>query len=515
MKRFLTIAFLGLAVLGLAACGGSDNPSVSRMDMTQKETCEAKGSGYTFSDNVCHAPPSDTAAAVALKAAVDEERKAAQSKNEANQLLKAATEAADAALSASKVKGSSQMAYDNAMTVLGTGAKIEAERMNAAAAVAAIEAIDTSDMSDAEKKRIANILADAKADLTAIVAIQQAKGAGSLDAAEMAVKAGQSVDATDAKIAMARADAVADAIKAAIDPATGGIPVVSATTGAPTGAVTHVGVAGMTFAQIAGSPRKAATTTKDFKADAAGADLSSLTAAEDAPQVAYYKGIGGKLFCLSGACSAAADGKITGTVLFVPDAPDARWIRTTVGGNYEELTNAASYGYWLAAGNNAITLHANSLSTELVWARDGDATKDVTASYTGDAMGYSYREQGEGDNKSKASGEFTADVTLKATFKANAASSTLSGTISGFESTGNAAHVNPAWRVTLGEVTGLSRTIISGVVLNGSAHGDQHASNGDWTAHGYGAKEKNPTGFVGAFDADFKDGEATGVFHAD
>ena len=486
-------AALLVAMLALAGCGGGSGDDTTPTDP----------------------PPMPEPPANALEDAVDAQRAAAAASTMAADLLEAAVEAG-AALAAHDVDGSSQGAYDNVMTVLGTGALIEAQRMNAANAVEAIKGIDTSAMSADAMARIASLLESAEASLDEIVAIQEADGTGSLAATVTAVKSGAAVDDSDSKIAQAKATLVSDAIALAIDPVTSGITTHDGT-GAPDGKVMNVGASGMTFEQITGSARMAAAKIGDFTSDGTTA-LTDLTGGGTLGDTtgAQYKGIPGSLICLSAACTVAADGgAITGTVEFAPTSTTARYFQANVGGNYAVQTNAATYGYWLGE-DDAINLHAASLTPTsgtgaLMWDRGTDASDDVEASYSGDAMGYSHRTIGEGDDATTSSGEFTADVTLNATFAAAAADSTLTGSITGFA---GGAHVNPAWRVTLGNATRTDNTF-TGEVLNGSAHGKQFASDGDWTAVGYGAADKNPSGFVGVFDASFADGEAAGVYNAD
>ena len=79
----------------------------------------------------------------------------------------------------------------------------------------------------------------------------------------------------------------------------------------------------------------------------------------------------------------------------------------------------------------------NTADLDLV--RGEDATTDVTATYTGDAVGIAVRD--------KTSGQFTADVTLTATFADLPTNSTLDGTISGFDIAGT----DPGWTVMLEE----------------------------------------------------------------
>ena len=285
----------------------------------------------------------------ALETAVDEQGKAAASAAAAG-LLEAAVKAS--AVQAHDVDGSSKMAYNRAMTVLGTEALIEAERVKAAAAAAAIEGIDTSDMSAAQMTRIAGILEAAETSLAEIVAILKAEAddEGSLAKAVMDIKTGTAVGADDSEVAQAKAKAVSDAIMAAIAiEDTPALPDSAGPSDAPEGAVMHAGMSGMTFAEInGGSPRMAAMKVGDFSSDLAGdTALAALTTGTlGGTTAAYYKGIQGSLVCLSAACG-VEDGNITGTVEFVPTSPSELYVQASVGSDYSRASNAASYGYWL------------------------------------------------------------------------------------------------------------------------------------------------------------------------
>ena len=504
MKLSTTIlsATLLAGALALAGCGGSSDDQMGTDEMCPE--------GQVGTPPDCADPP--PAGPTDLETAVDEEGKADAASAAAAMLLEDAVK--DSAVKANNVNGSSQMAYDNVMAVLGTGALIEAERMKAADAVEAIKGIDTSDMSAAAMARIAGILESAEASLAEIVAIQEADGDGSLAMAVMSVRTGSAIGASGSKVAQDRANAVAKAIMGAIDATNDAVPVSAARSKAPDGKVMRAGMSGMTFKEITGSDSMAAAKLGDFTVANGTAALASLGSAGTLGQLqpAVYKGIAGNLVCLTAECEADDDGKITGNVQFVPGSATALYFQAAVGAPYTMLRNSASYGYWLDK-DDAIHLHHESLSddgstTTLSWGR-GEALEDVKASYKGDAMGYSHRTVGEGDAETTASGEFTANVTLNATFGATPA---LNGSVTGFS---GGAHVNPAWQVTLGATETRDQNTFTGTVTSGALHGKQFATDGDWEAHGYGAAGENPTGFVGAFDAAFGDGGAAGVYHAD
>ncbi|MYA89851.1 MAG: hypothetical protein F4X97_15610 [Boseongicola sp. SB0662_bin_57] len=490
-SKFLIRTSGALALVALlSACGGSDNTPTEPEPTTPTE------------------PP-------ALETAVDAQRAAAAASMKAAELLAAAVKASTATVAtgvAHAVDGSSQGAYDNVMTVLGATALIEAERMKAANAVMAIKGIDTSGMSADEKARIANILENAEEDLAEIVAIQNAKGAGSLAMAVADVKAGSALDDSNAKIARAKADGVAMAVETAIgNVITAGLG--SLATDA-NDAVMMTPHAGMTFKDITGSARMAATMIGDFaEGGTARTDLGTATAS-GASQATAYKGIPGNLICFSATCSVGTDGKITGDVQFAPTNPGAYYVMASAGADYTPLTNVGNYGYWLNAADDAISLRADSPSTGLLWTRDADTTDttvdDVEASYSGMAGGFSERTVGTGDNAKQSSGEFTANVMLNATFGQN--NYDMNGSISGFA---GGSHVNPDWYVRLDEVNDRTGDIDNGAISSASMPGKEDATTGAWTATAYGASGERPSGFVGAFHATFDDGTAAGVYSAD
>ena len=229
---------------------------------------------------------------------------------------------------------------------------------------------------------------------------------------------------------------------------------------------------------------------------------------------AFYMGIEGAVFCGSSDCKVTDDAGtlvLTGSWYFLPDSTTELHV-SAMGGLYEVATMYARYGYWLtydaeddAAGvtTYAVKGHESTNTADLDLLR-GDATTDVTATYTGDAVGIAVRD--------KTSGQFTAAVTLTATF--GATDSKLGGTISGFDIAGT----DPGWTVMLEKTLLTNTAVLSGVdAANiGVAYGD-HAAAGRWTAQGYGpdgdpAVASRPEGFFGQFNANFSDGAAAGAY---
>ena len=505
MKRLLNATAVVVASsLLLAACGGgSDDETVTPPPTTTPEE-----------------PMPDTSAA--YESAIDAEDDAADAAMAAANLLKGATDASKA-IGVVKVNGDSQMAYKNAMIVLETTARIEAERKKAADAVMMVEGIDQTDLSDQQMARIGRALTDAKASLKAIDDILMDEGAGSLMMAVEMVKDGRGINDTDSKIAQYRASQVAGGIKMAIDdPAD--------TVTSHHNAVMVSSNPGSTFMQIAGSSTMTVNTLGEDFTQTSGTplDLANLDFDDGARPAASYMGILGDLVCVGPvACSAATDGKITGNVQFVPDEPTRLYHKIKFGGDYVAVTDAGSYGYWLNEAGS-IVRHVNSLSKDgddrdlaLLWNQGEEAEEAVKATYAGMVGGYSHRTIGEDDEAMSDSGEFTANVNLTATFKETNAS--ISGTVSGFapkDGSAGTGHVNGNWRVALPAKSGSTNTAFAGEApFSSTDHtyrtGEVGATDGSWTAVPYGEVGKHPTGFVGTVDATFEDGVVTGVYQAD
>ena len=465
-------------------------------------SCSGGGSGTGDQKD----PPPTTP----LSDAVDAQAAAAAARKEAMRLSAAAITASEN-LSAIKVNGASQKAHANALNVLGATALVNAQLTEAEAAYKKANDIDTTGMTAAQSQRIASAVSEAEADVDEIKDILKADG--KLAMAVESVKLGSKTSDTDAMIATAKADLVAAAIKGAINNDAGdALRALDVGGSSSNDAVKTTSNSGMTFAQIAGGKTMATTSTKGFTTTATGTTIVTGTIVSGEGTDAFYMGIQGDLVCLPGStCSAATDGAITGNVQFVPSDQTKLWAKTSIGGNYAEVTNVGSYGYWLAASTGAdiIKLHASSKSTAntLLWNRAATATKDVDATYSGKAGGYSVRTIGTGTDAKDHSGEFTANAELTATFQQTAGTN-LSGSISGFS---GGDHVNPNWYVRMMGFSDVTEGVFNnGTVTSGGRKHD--ATAGAWNAFGYGEADKNPTGFVGGFSASFADGVATGVY---
>ena len=249
-----------------------------------------------------------------------------------------------------------------------------------------------------------------------------------------------------------------------------------------------------------------------------GTAYGTATTADGATPGTEYKGIPGAVWCLGGddGCKVNADGTLGSGWYFTPASPMELYVANpNMAGMYMVATMYATYGYWLTynpAGTDpvgaavGIALHsattANTANLDLGQAGEGADAKEVTARYSGSAVGISKR----GDN----SGQFTADVNLMAKF---ATAPTLRGHISNFRggAVGN-------WTVVLNETT-----LGTGSFTNGTTAGS--GTPGAWTAEAYGptpvdhdgdtttpAQNQRPTGFHGRFTANFGDGSAAGAY---
>ncbi|MCY4007152.1 MAG: hypothetical protein OXE84_10095 [Rhodobacteraceae bacterium] len=148
-------------------------------------------------------------------------------------------------------------------------------------------------------------------------------------------------------------------------------------------------------------------------------------------------------------------------------------------------------------------------TADLTLTRGEDATQDKEVTYSGKATGLSARSTGTGDSEVHHSGHFTADVALTATLAAevgtDADDTRLSGTISNFE---GGSHVGSNWSLSL------APTVLTadGSFATGGSCTDLGPSC-SWTAQAYGAEDAEPTGIYGGFNAKFRDGAATGLYH--
>lgn len=496
-----------VGALFLAGCGGSDAPQTEPEPTTPEPTPPAPGH-------------------TALQSAVDAHDAAEMASGMAASLLKSATDAAGM-LTTKKVNGDSQEAYDNVMIVFGATELIEAERMKAAAAVTTLMGIDRTELSDADKARVDGLLEAAEADLKAIDDILDAEGAGSLMMAVANVR--ELSEETDEMIAARKAKGVADAVKAALTAALGATPAIPAEADLAaampastdmTATMMRAGKPGRTFKEITGDNVMRVANLAGITATD-GTDLTFTATAQNGTQTARYKGIDGDLFCLSAACS-VTEGAVTGDLAFVPDRTMAIYAVAASGDVYEAVTNAASYGYWLNADGSAIVRHVRTLTTPgtlTFTSTVGDSTV-TSASYSGMAAGYSERTTGTGEDAKLASGEFTASVNLNATFGAAASDAMLGGKIENFaakEGSAGNGHVDPTWAVYLSDKSdsGTFATVSAFADTETYGPGENGADSGAWTATAYGEVDKQPAGYVGAFNADFSNGSAAGVYQAD
>ena len=260
-----------------------------------------------------------------------------------------------------------------------------------------------------------------------------------------------------------------------------------------------------------------------------GTQIDSATATEDPT----YKGIPGVLFC-AGDCEVEGTGDarvLAGDWYFTPDGAMDTYLAGTGAnaGTYsvEDPEDYVRYGYWLsitAADDDTTTINRyvdgpTAQTTAAVYGVDTaiDAFSGTSASYMGDAVGMSVAwetdTRGKEVSGSRASGHFDADVSLTMTF---GTSPTLKGTISNFRGNG----VDTSWSVSLIGPTGSDDASTIDTAAGTIAAASRTKGGGDegtWTATVWGGdstagSEARPTGVYGAFDADFTNGAAAGVF---
>lgn len=295
--------------------------------------------------------------------------------------------------------------------------------------------------------------------------------------------------------------------------------------GAPTGAATRAvmakSVAGMTAGDLFSTVGNAPSTTENAETDG---DVE-------------YKGIAGVLICAGEDCGVenvvegtfAATSKLTGSWYFAPDLGSmTTYVAGTTAGTYRQEvagTDYVRYGYWLSvasATDDTTTINryvsGPSAQTAAVYGVDANvkAFAGTSARYLGKAVGMSVvmTTDNSGKELTRASGGFTADVDLTMTF---GGSPMLAGTISKFQ--GSA--VDTGWSVDL-KSSGLSSTTgqLGTETTDRTVGGD--ATSGSWTATAWGGAASDtsadtnpaarPAGVYGAFDANFTNGAAAGVY---
>ena len=474
----------------------------------------------------------------------------------ADQALKDAEKYDDEQLRVIATGGDSAMAQANAQKVLdaetdATTAAQNASNAKTRAQTAKTEATGLSDGADktALIAALDEAIEEADDQIEATTAIRDG------DALKAAVETVTGTDKDDVKTPADKGKAVADAINTALatdaqHPDTVPIPSNHSANATITELVMGPSDAqGMTWAQIGGSSlvdkRIGASGggTRSVKAkSAAGMDPDDLFVTvpgsidadgdkvadgteisdNDADSDPTYKGIRGVLFCTGADCE-VKDGKLAGGWYFAPDAAAATtYIAGTTAGTYqvEAASSYVRYGYWLsvASATDDTTTIRRYLSGPI--AQSGvvygvvnsvPAFADTSATYKGDALGmavmWTTDTKGKEVAGSRASGGFTADVSLTMSFP----SGSLKGTISNFQGSG----ADSSWSVDLD-----SQTLSSGEFNNGVTDGG--GGEGTWTATAWGGAESDanatpnpaarPKGVYGAFDADFTNGAAAGVY---
>ncbi|MCY4394658.1 MAG: hypothetical protein OXC10_05945 [Rhodospirillaceae bacterium] len=527
MKSRLTLAGVCLlAAFGLAACGGGGGTTASTGG---GGTMAPTGGGGTTAP-----PATPLETAVELDGRLDDVDVGA---------ARASAIESAGKLTAESVKGDSAMAMANAQAVVDANAAIHQAIMDADEVIKEANAakMEAEDIEDAtEKAAVIGLLDAAIAEAQGIKTAAQAHideaatDDGSVNTLGEAVAAVENPAGDDpapdpAMTAANAGEAVADQVRAALGGtindgsanAANGADAVEMNDSAVIGAMTWAQVVGEANLKTAPLGTDRATVMIGSIAGMTAADVNSALTATggegggatyaDGHQAATssFNGIPGTAYCLGSDCMVGADGTLVGSWYFTPTSPAELYVAGE-GGSYSVATMYVRYGYWLSyeangsVSANGVTTFArttgNTAGLNLI--RGTDATADVTARYSGSAVGIAVR--------NKASGEFAAKVNLTATFGDGIANSNLSGHISGF--TGGVA--DPNWRVMLNE-TGLTEA----GALNGNGIAYGGAAAGQWTAQGYGpavtpAEGDNPevnhrpTGFFGRFNANFNDGGA-------
>ena len=522
--KHLALAAMTATALALAGCGGGGSSS--------------SGGTGTPTGTPTDAPPPKTASQVATDTIIAGNTvKAAGTTAEANAKKYVAK------LDTLSVGGDSAMAEKNAQMVLdqysnlvGSIATAKTARM---AAMDAKEGASADDMErlDAAIEAIDDDIEAAEANMKKIVMYLGANDDGTIK--EGTVLAGGETQ-TPAKWGKAVADDIAMALGAETANVVAGtaVPAVSEkgrvvmtdVMGAMTfkeiaggmeqrisgSRVPAVSVAGMTPASVWGSP-------PDFEADAATLLTEDAAAAKGTADSGTYKGLMGNIYCLGSDCKLES-GKLTGSWYFVQLEADAnkRYIMHQAGamaGKYVLAEMYASYGHWLTSVSDAAVVNTFAMSPTTVTGDTGtSSTLKGDAKYMGKAAGMSVHKMFDGNNKEtgRASGSFTADVSLTAVF---GTAPTIKGMISGFKSA-NPMAVDPSWSVKLmGAGDSETAAFTAGALAategitqgyrGGAASGER---TGTWSANAYGEAEKRPAGIYGGFNAHFNDGHVAGAY---
>jgi len=505
MKRFLTIAFLGLAAIGLAACGGSDGPVNDNGGGDDDGKVEEEQTQLT-----------PLALVRALNAAVAELEKVSAVTGDDSALAEA-IKAEDKAKSLAETQGVSATARMAAIEARGYLAELQGARKAVADALAAAG----SHATDAERKEAEDALkaADRQLRRTASSTL-------------MGINKAYDTDAKLDKRASDTAEDVRTAIMAAsVAPTSPGN---EWDKNAFARGTTRDSSTMMTFAEIfAGelvdvkfaSPNAKGVLPKGISVQGEKVPASTALDATNgrmATAPSGFMGIAGTfVFVGDDAPTSAPTGEFGDGWYFHPTNPGHYYTEDAESVSLQyERAKFVDWGLWFDgsslkgyAGVGVGSDDLNGVNPNGVnpgWADDLPDTAASSATYEGKAAGVSARRTG-GKNAAPtyASGHFTADVKLEAEF---GATPELEGTISNFQ--GDGAHVDNDWELEF------SDTDDNDGWGGASFEGDP---TGSWTATSYGgtngATGKRPTGIYGGFRAQFGtgvdvgDGDAAGVFH--
>ena len=546
MKRFF-LYFMVIAALALAGCGGNGGGGMAGGgNGGDTPTCPP---GQTGTPPNCVTPGPTVADLFAT--AHTERAKAEGAATTAENAVKDATKYSGM-LGVLKVKGDSSQATMNADNVLNAKTAANGAVMTAEGALAELRKADTA--ADTHNNTALNS-AIAAAIEAAEQAIKDAKKEADSSDLKTAVQMVTGTNANKPKTSAQAGKTVAEKIEAALMPTAAdngaGIRVLHGSALPPT---TGVGAdtgktlvkmndsMGMTWEQIVGSAnvmKKRIVSGSDTKVvDASSVSGLELTlqatptdrsTTKDGIQVndgeqfvnadgasVEFKGIPGTVFCQGSDCavSTATTNNIrtlTGSWYFTPADKEKSYVLASNNRDYEAETLFAQYGHWLTEDDTGLVTvrtfamsegNASNLAVNVT-----DTLTDKSATYTGRAVGMSFRKQLNSDGTvvdgSRQSGAFTADVSLKATF---GDAPMLGGTVNNFTSA-NGDAVNSDWSVTLREGAFANATLANGIARTSTTTQD-----GVWSAASYGEDGKRPDGIFGGFNAHFSDGHAAGAY---
>jgi len=503
--------------LALAGCGGGGGASQEMK--TDQEKCEDGGGTWNAENETCTpAPPAQTAAARAnaLMTATDALATLAGGASDEGSALKRAMDHDEAADDTVKAEGVSERIRARAQGVLDARealrdavAKAKTEKGEAMTALAGA--------TGADKELLEREIADADKAIKAGEARLKARGLKSLQGLAARYEGKGNTPAEKAGTVAEELHKLTHGTRRALD----GTPLTSDTKNVFARGNTRPASA-MKFAEIfSGETKKIAVGDKTHDAvslkgvESGDGEDFGVKLTTSGTVTGSYLGIPGTAYCRADECKDDGEGWY-----FVPTKKDDYFVQK--GAKYEPA-KFVEWAMWLTendGGDIIVNRHvgqgvgsgplriAPTGNYDLTTVNDKLAKE---ATYTGAAAGLSAREHETDGSKTYHSGHFTADVSLTAKF---AATPTLEGRISGFKAVEGqgTGHVNPNWRLDLKSGTQFT----DGKFADGTF--DRSSVKGSWTAQMYDSSTDGsvrPDGVYGAFNADFSDGKASGVYHAD